>query len=52
MEAITLSSKMGDFNDDLVNRSLDGLAAHVRVQLAPEDVSGYLSQGQLTRRTG
>ena len=52
IEAITLSPMLGDFNDDLTTRGLDALRAHIRVQLAPEDVSHFLTQDQLTRRSG
>mgnify|MGYP001434200862 CR=1 FL=1 len=52
IEAITLSSIMGDFNDDLVARGLDALRAHVRVQLAAEDVSRFMTQDHGTRRSG
>ena len=48
IEAITLSPMMGDFNDDLTNRGLDALRAHIRVQLAPEDVSHFLTLDHLT----
>lgn len=44
IEAITLSPMLGDFNDDLVTRGRDALRAHIRVQLAPEDVSRFLTQ--------
>lgn len=50
IEAITLSPIMGDFNDDLVTRGLDALRAHIRVQLAPEDISRFLTQDHLARR--
>lgn len=50
IEAITLSPIAGDFNDDLVTRGLDALKAHIRVQLAPEDVSRFLTQDRVTRR--
>ena len=43
IEAITLSPMLGDFNDDLTTRGLDALRAHIRVQLAPEDVSRFLT---------
>ena len=52
IEAITLSPMLGDFNDDLVTRGLDALRAHIRVQLAPEDVSRFLTQDHVTRRSG
>lgn len=52
IEAITLSPMLGDFNDDLVTRGLDALRAHIRVQLAAEDVSRFLTQDHVTRRSG
>jgi hypothetical protein len=42
IEAITLSPMMGDFNEDLTNCGLDTLAAQIRVQIAPEDVSRFM----------
>ena len=44
IEAITLSPMLGDFNDDLVTRGLGALRAHIRVQLAAEDVSRFMAQ--------
>lgn len=44
IEAITLSPVLGDFNEDLVMRGLVALRAEVRVQLAPEDVSRFMTQ--------
>lgn len=52
IEAITLSPMLGDFNDDLTTGGLDALRAHIRVRLAPEDVSRFLTQDHLTRRSG
>ena len=43
IEAITLSSILGDFNDDLAARGPDGLAAQIRVQIAPEDVGRFVA---------
>ena len=43
IEAITLSPMLGDFNDDLTARGLDALAAQIRVQIAPEDVSRFMA---------
>ena len=48
IEAITLSPMLGDFNDDLVTRGLDALRAYIRVQLAAEDVSCFLTQDHVT----
>ncbi|WP_334150982.1 DUF7146 domain-containing protein [Hyphomicrobium sp.] len=42
IEAIPLSPRLGDFNDDLVAFGLDDLRAVVRPQLAPEDVARFL----------
>lgn len=52
IEAITFSPIIGDFNDDLVTRGLDALRAHIRVQIAPEDVSRFLRQDHPTCRSG
>ena len=52
IEAITLSPMLGDFNDDLVTRGPDALRAHIRVQLAPEDVSRFPTQDHVARRSG
>lgn len=52
IEAITLSPMLGDFNDDLVTRGLDALRAHIRVQLAPEDVSRFMTQDHFIRQSG
>lgn len=43
IEAVTLSPMLGDFNDDLTARGLDALAAQIRVQIAPEDVSRFMA---------
>ena len=51
IEAITLSPMLGDFNDDLAARGMDALRAHIRVQLAPEDVSRFMTQDHLSRRS-
>ena len=42
IETITLSPRLGDFNEDLHIFGLDALRAAVRIQLAPEDVSRFL----------
>ncbi|WP_406736637.1 toprim domain-containing protein [Thioclava sp. GXIMD4215] len=44
IEAITLSPMLGDFNDDLVSFGLEALRAQIRVQIAPEDVSRFMSR--------
>jgi hypothetical protein len=38
IEAMVLSPKCGDFNEDLRNFDINALRAALRVQLAPEDV--------------
>ena len=43
-----LEPRLGDFNDDLTTRGLDAIRAHIRVQLAPEDVSRFLTQDHVT----
>ena len=43
IEAITLSPMLGDFNDDLMGPGLEALRAHIRGQLAPEDVSRFMT---------
>ena len=43
IEAITLSPMLGDFNDDLMGPGLQALRAQVRGQLAPEDVSRFMT---------
>jgi hypothetical protein len=42
VEAIPLSPRLGDFNEDLHTFGLDALRAALRLQLAPEDVSRFL----------
>jgi len=42
IEVITLSSRLGDFNEDLHVFGLDAFRAALRIQLAPEDVSRFL----------
>ena len=41
IEALTLVPALGDCNDDLRQRGAEALAASVRAQLAPEDVSRF-----------
>jgi hypothetical protein len=38
IEAIPLSPRLGDFNEDLRTLGIDGLRAALRIQLAPQDV--------------
>ena len=42
IEAIPLSPRLGDFNEDLHVFGLDALRAALRIQLVPEDVSRFL----------
>jgi len=42
IEAISLSPRLSDFNEDLHVFGLDALRAAVRIQLSPEDVSRFL----------
>ena len=42
IEAIPLSPRLGDFNEDLHVFGLDALRAALRIQLAPEDVDRFL----------
>ncbi|WP_026784615.1 DUF7146 domain-containing protein [Pleomorphomonas koreensis] len=44
IEAIVLSPKFGDFNEDLVHLGIDALRANIRVQLAPQDVARFMMQ--------
>jgi hypothetical protein len=38
IEAIALSPRLGDFNEDLRTLGIDQLRAALRIQLAPQDV--------------
>ena len=42
IEPITLSSVLGDFNEDLRRLGIDELRAALRLQLVPEDVQQFL----------
>ncbi|MFG1244264.1 toprim domain-containing protein [Xanthobacter oligotrophicus] len=42
IEAIVLSPRLGDFNEDLRILGIDALRAETRVQLAPQDVARFL----------
>ncbi|MFC3726466.1 DUF7146 domain-containing protein [Neoaquamicrobium sediminum] len=42
VEAIALSPMLGDFNEDLRTFGRDALMAHIRVQLAPQDVARFM----------
>jgi hypothetical protein len=49
IEAITLSPRLGDFNEDLRTLGIDALRAGLRVQIAPEDVARFM---ELAASTG
>ncbi len=42
IEAITLSPRLGDFNEDLHTLGLDALRAALRIQIAPQDVARFM----------
>ena len=42
IEAIGLAPRLGDFNEDLHTLGIDALRAHVRVQIAREDVARFM----------
>ena len=42
IEAMVLSPKLGDFNEDLRHLGIDALRANIRVQLAPQDVARFM----------
>ncbi len=43
IEAITLSPRLGDFNEDLRAAGIDALWAAIRVQIVPEDVVRFMA---------
>lgn len=45
IEVITLSPRLGDFNDDLREHHLDELRARLRGQIVPEDVARFMASG-------
>jgi hypothetical protein len=45
IEAMVLSPRCGDFNEDLRNFDINALRAALRIQLLPEDVDRFLSTG-------
>ena len=45
IEAITLSPRLGDFNEDLRTLGIDALRAAIRVQIVPEDVARFMDVG-------
>jgi hypothetical protein len=42
IEAITLSPRLGDFNEDLRALGPDALRAALRIQIAPQDVARFM----------
>jgi hypothetical protein len=42
IEAIVLSPRLGDFNDDLRNLGIDALRAAIRVQIVAQDVARFM----------
>lgn len=46
IEAVVLSPVLGDFNDDLHRLGVDELQAAIRVRIAPEDVSRFMSRSR------
>ena len=46
-----LDAQLGDFNDDLRQLGAAALAAHLRVQLAPEDVARFMAPTRPGRTT-
>ncbi len=45
VEAITLSPKLGDFNEDLLTLGTDTLREALRIQIAPQDVARFMELG-------
>jgi phage/plasmid primase-like uncharacterized protein len=45
IEAITLSPRLGDFNEDLRTLGIHALRAAIRVQIVPEDVARFMDVG-------
>jgi hypothetical protein len=43
IEAITLSPRLKDFNDDLRQFGIEALRAQIRVQIAPQDVARFMA---------
>jgi hypothetical protein len=43
IEAIKLSPRLGDFNEDLHEAGVNALRAAIRVQIAPEDVVRFMA---------
>jgi len=51
IEPLMLDAQLGDFNDDLRQLGAAALSAHLRVQLAPEDVERFVASAKPARRT-
>lgn len=51
VEPLMLDAQLGDFNDDLRQLGATSLPAHLRVQLAPEDVERFMVPTRPGRRT-
>jgi len=51
IEPLMLDAELGDFNDDLRQLGAARLSAHLRVQLAPEDVERFLFPAKHRRPT-
>ena len=49
IEALRLSPRLGDFNEDLCRLGLADLRAALRLQLAPEDVARFMTSGERNR---
>ena len=43
IEAVVVSPRLGDFNEDLRLSGLDSLRAAARVQIAPQDVARFMA---------
>jgi hypothetical protein len=52
IEAITLSPRLSDFNEDLHTFGIDELRASLRVQIAPEDVERFMDLTMMTANEG
>jgi hypothetical protein len=44
IDALALSPRLADFNDDLCHLGIDALRSAVRAQLAPDDVARFMSR--------
>lgn len=52
IEAISLSPRLGDFNEDLHTFGIDELSARLRVQVAPADVARFMQLPALAAKEG